>query len=134
MFVKTLTVVASAVLLVGGTAAPGVAATPKAGTFSQMRQNGDYKIRLEVNKAKSKVSPFYYNDCSNVPVVLKIRIKDDGSFTFNGTRDNVIGDPVHVFIKGKFVRPKVAKGSVQYTSNGCSAAKEDFKAKWHPSE
>ena len=117
----------SAAAVVALAAAPASADHPREGTYAQFTHSGNLVIALTVD-GSGAITPDYYNNCSQVPVVYSFKAKKNGSFEFNGTKTNVLDEKIKVAISGKFVSADKVKGTVKYTAKGCSARAKKFVA------
>ena len=115
---RVLAVSLGAALLVPAVA---LAATPKAGHFSQTKGNR-LLVGFDVFKDRKTVRNFTnYNKCVKVPLQMP-RIKiSRGSFSFSGSAKDVLGKSFKVTVKGKFTTATKASGTVRYTTQGCDS-------------
>jgi hypothetical protein len=89
---------------------------------------GDFHVS---KNGKSIDAWSYFNKCAPVPVAHppKIAIKA-GKFSFSGTLMEVTKTKLHYTLKGHFVTPHLAKGTVNATGGGKTCKAVSFKAKF----
>ena len=98
-----------AVLLLLGVTSPGYAAHPKAGaTYTGVNSASDH-VTLTMNKAGTKVSGKVKDSCGTITRFAAERVKASGKFSL--VWNNQFGQPSY-FLKGTFVSPRKAKGTV----------------------
>jgi hypothetical protein len=105
--------------------APGaVAATPKAGTFVQLKNNREL---MRINVQKGHVTDaVHYDSCVRVPIFTSspnIKISG-GNFNWTGKVTDVINHKWQVHVDGTFVSPTKAKGhwsAKQLSGGSCTS-------------
>jgi hypothetical protein len=123
--------------VVAAVAVPAVAATK----FAKPVPNGNYCMNctpkldpgdFHISGSGKWIDAWsYFNNCAPVPVAKppKIAIKG-GKFSFSGTLTEVTKTKLHYTLKGHFVTPHLAKGTVNATGGGKTCKAVSFRAKF----
>ena len=111
--------------------ASAMAIKPKEGSYSTGKNEPGH-LSVTFTYDGGKLLGFFASttDCDDgVPTIIdkKIKVDNDGGFEYDGKAHGMLtGQNFHVDVAGKFVKKKVAKGTVE--RDGCDPF--DFRAKF----
>jgi hypothetical protein len=106
-------------------AATAAVAHPRAGHYAQVSSDGQ-TFKMEFTVARGMVKDAArYDQCVRVPILMPAVKIQQGRFSYDGTRKDVLSNKFHVHLTGRFVSKTKAKGTwavKQLTGGDCKSS------------
>lgn len=112
--------IATAVAVTTMTAVAFAAAPTKGGTYGDCSKRACLVNYIKVSASGKQIALFRaFSKCNEIPFKKDpggFKITKAGSFAFSGVKQDFTGHNVKVVITGKFVSPKLIRGTIRYST------------------